>query len=44
MTLSASPTGTLLTWRTEVDPAAVEPFIKQGMEASAAKLQKVLAS
>ena len=44
MTLSASPTGTLLTWRTEVDPATVEPFIKQGMEASAAKLQKVLAS
>lgn len=43
MTLSESSQGCLLTWRTEVDPVAVEPFIKQGMEASAAKLQAVLA-
>ena len=43
MALSATATGTLLTWRTEVEPATVEPFIKQGMQASAAKLQEVLA-
>lgn len=43
MTLSEIPEGTLLTWRTAVEPAAVEPFIKQGMDASAAKLTEVLA-
>lgn len=43
MALSATATGTLLTWRTEVEPATVEPFIKQGMQASATKLQEVLA-
>ena len=43
MALSAAPEGTLLTWRTAVEPAAVAPFIKQGMDASAAKLLEVLA-
>ena len=43
MALSATATGTLLTWRTEVEPTTVEPFIKQGMQASATKLQEVLA-
>ncbi len=43
MTLSEISEGTLLTWRTTVEPAAVEPFIQQGMDASAAKLAEVLA-
>ena len=43
MTLSEISEGTLLTWRTTVEPAAVEPFIQQGMDASAAKLSEVLA-
>ena len=42
MALTETAQGSLLTWRTEVDPVAVEPFIKQGMEASAAKLLTVL--
>ena len=44
MALSEIPEGTLLTWRTAVEPEAVEPFIKQGMDASAAKLLTVLGS
>ena len=44
MSLSENPEGTLLTWHTTVKPVAVEPFIKQGMDASAAKLLAVLAS
>ena len=44
MALSEIPEGTLLTWRTDVEPEAVEPFIKQGMDASAAKLLTVLGS
>ena len=43
MSLSEISEGTLLTWRTTVEPAAVEPFIQHGMDASAAKLAEVLA-
>jgi uncharacterized protein YndB with AHSA1/START domain len=36
------PEGTLLRWETDVEPVAVEPFIRQSMEAAIAQLQRVL--
>ena len=35
--------GTTFVWETKVDPAAVEPFIQQGMETSLERLREVLA-
>ena len=41
--LIRNESGTIFIWETEVDPAAVEPFIQQGMETSLERLREVLA-
>ena len=41
--LIRNESGTTFGWETEVDPAAVEPFIQQGMETSLERLREVLA-
>ena len=40
--LESIPSGTRLTWHTEVEPVAVEPFIRQAMEASVVQLRKMV--
>ena len=40
--LESIPSGTRLTWQTEVEPVAVEPFIRKAMEASVAQLRKMV--
>ncbi len=40
--LESIPSGTRLTWQTEVEPVAVEPFIRRAMEASVQQLRKMV--
>ena len=40
--LEEIPSGTRLTWKTEVEPVAVEPFIRKAMEASVGQLRKMV--
>jgi hypothetical protein len=40
--LEAIPSGTRLVWTTEVDPVAVEPFIRQAMDGSIAQLRRMV--
>lgn len=40
--VDAHPEGTLLRWETDVEPVAVEPFIRQSMEAAITQLRRVL--
>ena len=44
MQIDAHADGALLTWTTEVDPPAVEPFIRQRMIAAIEQLSQVLTS
>ena len=41
MTVDPSGEGCMLTWRTEVEPTAVEPFIEQSMQACLAQLERL---
>lgn len=40
--LEAISSGTRLVWQTEVDPIAVEPFIRKAMEGSVQQLRKMV--
>ncbi len=40
--LEEIPSGTRLTWKTEVEPVAVEPFIRKAMQASVMQLRKMV--
>lgn len=40
--VDAHPDGALLRWETSVEPAAVEPFIRDSMEGAIARLRRVL--
>jgi uncharacterized protein YndB with AHSA1/START domain len=39
-----TPAGTLVVWRTTVDPVSVEPFIRRSMDAALDQLERVLAA
>ncbi len=42
ITIEETSTGCRLTWRTTVDPLAVEPFIVDSMKAALVQLEKIL--